>query len=46
MDKKHYIKALEKVPGNPQIVINVLCNDERSEAWVRERAKQNKANAS
>ena len=33
MDKKHYIKALEKVPGNPQIVVNVLCNDGRSEAW-------------
>ena len=23
MNKKHYIKALEKVPGNPQIVVNV-----------------------
>ena len=33
MDKKHYIKALEKVPGNPQIVVNVVCNDGRSEAW-------------
>lgn len=33
MDKKHYIKALEKVPGNPQIVINVVCNDGSSEAW-------------
>ena len=23
MNKKHYIKALEKVPCNPQIVVNV-----------------------
>lgn len=32
MDKKHYIKELEKVPGNPEVGINVL-TDKGSEFW-------------
>ena len=33
MNKSKYIKALEKIEGDPHIVINVLCSDGSSEAW-------------
>ena len=33
MNKSKYIKALEKIEGDPHIVRNVLCSDGSSEAW-------------
>jgi len=33
MDKKHFIKALEAIPGNPEIGVNVIQNVGPSEFW-------------
>ena len=34
MDKKHFIKALEAIPGNPEIGVNVIQNTGSSEFWA------------
>lgn len=33
MDKKHFIKLIEKVPGNPEVGVNVL-TEQGSEFWT------------